>query len=191
VQADGKVLVVGRAGGSGGRFVMARYKDDGTLDDTFGGGDGKVMTNFTAGDDYADDVALGDNDTIVVAGTANYGRDSKFALAQYDSTGELDTSFGGDGRVTTNFSSRRVIDGAWGVAVQSGIGIVATGPAGANVALVRYTSTGALDPAFGGGDGITRTNWSAGRDWTDEIALDASGRIVVVGIANTFGNDPR
>jgi uncharacterized delta-60 repeat protein len=137
VQADEKILVVGGAGGSGGRFAMARYNDDGTLDDTFGGGDGKVMTNFTAGDDYADDVALGDNDTIVVAGTANYGRNSKVRPRQYDSTGDLDTSFGGDGKVTKNFSSRRFIDGAWGVAVQSGIGIVATGPAGARVALVR------------------------------------------------------
>jgi uncharacterized delta-60 repeat protein len=191
VDGNDKIVAVGKAGGKGGRFAVARYNDAGTLDDTFGGGDGKVTTNFTTRDDYADDVALGDNNTIIVAGTANYGRDSKFALAQYDSTGQLDTSFGGDGRVSTNFSSRSFIDGAWGVAVQSGIGIVVTGPAGAKVALVRYTSTGALDLTFGGGDGITRTNWSAGRDWTDEIALDTSGRIVVVGIANVFAGDPR
>jgi uncharacterized delta-60 repeat protein len=191
VQADGKILAVGKSGGNGGQFALARYDDDGTLDATFGGGDGKVTTNFTAGNDYADDVALVDADTFVVAGTANLAGDSKFALALYDSTGELDTTFGGDGRVMTNFSSRRFIDGAWGVAVQSGLGIVATGPAGENLALVRYTFTGALDLVFGGGDGITRTNWSAGLDWPDEIALDPIGRAVIVGISNVSGNDPR
>jgi uncharacterized delta-60 repeat protein len=189
VQADDKILVVGGAGGSGGRFAMARYNDDGTLDSTFGGGDGKVMTNFTGGDDYADDVALGDNNTIVVAGTANFRRRGRFAVAQYDASGNLDPSFSGDGRVMTNLTRR--LDGAWGVVVQPGVGIVAAGPAGANLALVRYTSSGSLDSTFGGGDGITRTNWSSGDDWTDEIALDNSGRIVVVGIANVFGHDPR
>jgi uncharacterized delta-60 repeat protein len=185
---NGKIVVVGRIGGSGGRFGLARYNDDGTLDTTFSN-DGKATTNFTAGNDYADDVALVDADTIVVAGTANLGRDSKFALAQYDSTGARDATFGGDGRVMTNLS--RGLDGAWGVAVQSGVGIVATGPAGGRVGLVRYNSAGALDPTFGGGDGIVKTNWTAGLDWSDEIALDAAGRLVIVGISNVFGNDPR
>jgi uncharacterized delta-60 repeat protein len=189
VQADDKIVAVGRSGGRGGEFAIARYDDDGTLDTSFGGGDGKVTTNFTAGNDYADDVALVDADTIVVAGTANLGRDSKFALAQYDSTGARDATFGGDGRVMTNLS--RGLDGAWGVAVQSGVGIVATGPAGGRVGLVRYNSAGALDPTFGGGDGIVKTNWTAGLDWSDEIALDAAGRLVIVGISNVFGNDPR
>lgn len=188
VDANGKIVAVGRGGGSGGRFAVARYDDDGTLDTTFGS-DGKVTTNFTAGEDYADDVALVGVDTIVVSGTANFLRESKFALAQYDSTGQLDPTFGGDGKVTTNLA--RGIDGAWGVAVQSGVGIVATGPAGGRVGLVRYTLTGALDNTFGGGDGIVRTNWSSGTDWTDEIALDGAGRIVVVGVSNVAGSDAK
>ena len=190
VQADGKILAVGRSGGNGGQFALARYNDDGTPDTTFGG-DGKVTTNFTAGSDYADDVAIVDADTFVVVGTAKADGDSKFALALYDSAGQLDTTFGGDGRVMTNFNTRRFIEGAWGVAVQGGVGIVATGPAGENLAVVRYTLTGALDLVFGGGDGITRTSWSSGFDWPDEIALDAIGRVVIVGISNVFGNDPR
>jgi hypothetical protein len=85
----------------------------------------------------------------------------------------------------------RGLDGAWGVAVQSGVGIVATGPAGGRVGLVRYNAAGTLDPTFGGGDGIVRTNWSGGLDWSDEIALDGAGRLVIVGISNVFGNDAR
>ena len=188
IQDGNKIVAVGRAEGSGGRFAIARYNEDGSLDDTFGG-DGKVMTNFTAGEDYIDDVINVGLGSFVVAGTANLGRDSKFALAQYDSTGQLVPSFGGDGKVTTNLTGG--LDGAWGIANQGGVGYVATGPAGGRVGLVRYTSTGALDSTFGGGDGITRTDWSSGLDWSDEIALDVDGRIVIVGISNVSGNDPR
>jgi uncharacterized delta-60 repeat protein len=188
VQGDDKIVAVGRAGGKGGRFAVARYNDDGSLDTSFSG-DGKAMTDFTSGEDYADDVALVAPDKIIVAGTANLGRRGRFALAQYDSTGARDTTFGGDGKVTTNLT--RGLDGAWGVAVQSGVGIVATGPAGGKVGLVRYTLAGARDNTFGGGDGITRTNWSSGVDLSDEIALDGLGRLVIVGISNAFGNDAR
>jgi uncharacterized delta-60 repeat protein len=192
VQADGKIVAVGRAGGRGGRFAVARYNDDGRLDMSFSG-DGKVMTNFTSGEDYADDVALVDADTIVVAGSADFGRRGRFALAQYEPDGGLDETFGGDGRVTTDLT--RGFDSAWGVAVQSGVGIVATGPSGGQigrqVGLVRYTLVGRRDNTFGGGDGITRTDWSAGADWSDEIAIDATGRLVIVGISNVFGNDAR
>src|SRR5215510_5411957 len=41
---DGSIVAVGSVGGSGGRFGVARYQPNGTLDTTFGGGDGKVVT---------------------------------------------------------------------------------------------------------------------------------------------------
>src|SRR5512132_1569234 len=53
VQADGKIVAVGRAGGSditGGRFALIRCNDDGTLDSGFGG-DGKVTTDFAGADE--------------------------------------------------------------------------------------------------------------------------------------------
>ena len=65
VQTDGKVVAAGRAGGSGGRFALARYESDGDLDPTFGG-DGKVTTNFTNGDDQVDTVAIQADGMIVV-----------------------------------------------------------------------------------------------------------------------------
>jgi uncharacterized delta-60 repeat protein len=188
VNSVGKIVVVGSAAGSGRRFALARYNGDGTLDTSFGG-DGKVLTNFTPQNDYAFNVAVQSDDKIVAVGHADFSARGRFALARYSSTGALDASFGGDGKVTTNLTGG--FDGAWGVAVQTGGRIVATGPADEKVGLVGYTSTGALDNTFGGGDGITRTNWTSGADWTDEIALDVTGRIIVVGIANVFGNDPR
>jgi uncharacterized delta-60 repeat protein len=78
IQATGKIVA---AGVTTGRFALARYKPDGTLDATFSG-DGKVTTNFTAYRDQASDVALQANGRIVLAGWAGVS-DQRFALARY------------------------------------------------------------------------------------------------------------
>jgi uncharacterized delta-60 repeat protein len=63
------------------RFVVIRYRWDGSLDPTWGG-DGKVVT-FFPGSAYASDAALQpDGKLIVVGGLGIYGGDG-FALARY------------------------------------------------------------------------------------------------------------
>jgi uncharacterized delta-60 repeat protein len=81
IQSDGKIVAAGRAGGSGGRFALVRYNPDGSLDATFSG-DGKVTTNFTAGDDVALGVAIQADGKIVAAGGAG-STNARFALARY------------------------------------------------------------------------------------------------------------
>src|SRR5688572_24544418 len=85
LQADGKVVAVGRADGN---FLVARYNLDGSLDPSFSG-DGRVQTSFTGGDG-ATDVALQGNGKIVVVGfsTDNTGT-AHFALARYNANGSL------------------------------------------------------------------------------------------------------
>ena len=79
---------------------------------------------------------------IVAAGVAaDQARDSKFALARYNSDGTLDATFGVDGKVETDFTPRD--DGAAGVAIQADGRIVAAGMANSGrskmkVALARY-----------------------------------------------------
>jgi uncharacterized delta-60 repeat protein len=51
LQTDGKIVAVGKTGGRG-RFALVRYQMDGTLDHSFGG-DGKVTTSFSRGEDVA------------------------------------------------------------------------------------------------------------------------------------------
>jgi uncharacterized delta-60 repeat protein len=192
---DGKIVVAGEAAGSGGRFALARYNSDGTLDPTFSG-DGKVTTNFTAGDDRADLIAIQPTDgKIVAAGTANYFSSSaRFALVRYDTDGALDTTFSSDGKVTTNFTSG--FDGAFAVAIQPVDGkIVAAGQAGGGsagkLALARYNTDGALDSNFSA-DGKVTTDFTTGLDYADDIAIqEADGKIVAVGAANFFGPDSK
>jgi uncharacterized delta-60 repeat protein len=188
IQANGKIVAVGRAGGSGGRIAVARYNPNGRLDASFSG-DGKVTTNFTAGDDRADLLALQTDGRIVAAGTADYfGRNARFALVRYRPNGALDASFSGDGKVTTNFTTGS--DGAFAVAVQADGKIVAAGQARLTVALARYNPNGALDSSFSG-DGKVRTDFTSGLDYADDVELQSDGKIVVAGAANFFGRDSR
>src|SRR5207342_3344037 len=120
-------------------FVAPAYAGAGDLDPTFGRG-GRVTTDFTPHGDIAGGVAIQADGRIVIVGTAGYfGSNPKFALARYRPNGSLDTSFGGDGRVTTDFTVG--FDGANGVAIQADGKLVAAGQSGgsnAKLALARY-----------------------------------------------------
>jgi uncharacterized delta-60 repeat protein len=189
IQLDGKIIAVGRAGGSGGVIAVARFMPDGTLDTTFDT-DGKVTTNFTAGDDRADAVAVQDDGKTVVAGSANYfGSNGKFALVRYNDDGTLDTGFNGVGKRTTDFTPG--FDGGFGIAVQPGNRyIVAVGQAGLTLGLARYKPDGTLDTSFST-DGKARTNFTAGADYADDVVIQNDGKIVAAGAANFFGPDSR
>ena len=186
IQADGKIVVAGRSAGAGGRFALARYESDGSLDPSFNG-DGKVFTNFTSGDDYARDVAIQADGKIVVAGSAG-GAGGRFALARYESDGRLDPSFNGDGKVLTNFT--RGVDLALGIAIQSNQRIVAAGHAGGTrasprnhkFAIARYRANGALDRSFSG-DGKRVLNFTSGDDWAQDVVIQPDGKIVAAGRA--------
>jgi uncharacterized delta-60 repeat protein len=101
IQPDGKILAAGYTpyfNDPGRVFGLARYNSDGSLDMTFGGGDGSVVTPARDLDEAATDVALTADGKIVVAG---YGYRGNFLLARYHSNGDLDTHFGSRGRIFT------------------------------------------------------------------------------------------
>jgi uncharacterized delta-60 repeat protein len=182
LQSDGKIVVVGGAGGAGGRFALARYIPSGALDLSFGG-DGKVVTNFASGFDAAVAVAIQPDSKIVAGGWSGPSRsnDYRFAAARYNTDGSLDPAFGGDGKVTTNFTTGN--DYAWDMALQSDGEIVLAGAAagaGERFALARYDATGALDDGFGG-DGKVITNFNTGSDVATGVAVHGDGRIVAAG----------
>jgi uncharacterized delta-60 repeat protein len=99
-------------------FALLRYNANGSLDVTFGAG-GRVFTDFfdqyfppPAGLDIRQDdgifsIALRRDGKIVVAGGAqvwtgiNNVNSGQFALARYNPDGSADSTFSGDGRLTT------------------------------------------------------------------------------------------
>jgi len=185
IQSDGKIVAAGWAAGSVERFALARYNTNGTLDSTFSR-DGKIITDFTSGDDFAVAVAIQSDGKIVAAGRAG-GSGGRLAMARYTNTGDLDGSFSGDGKLTTDFTSGD--DGAAGLAIQSDGKIVAAGWAAGSVerfALARYTATGTLDTSFSA-DGKIITDFTSGDDVALGVTIQSDGKIVAVGRAGGSG----
>jgi uncharacterized delta-60 repeat protein len=172
IQADGKIVVAGS--NSGSKFVLVRFLPDGATDTGFGEA-GAVVTRVG---DYsaASDVALQTNGKIVVGGTSYSGRRSRFALARYVPDGSLDPRFGEGGKVTTLFAATAAI-GA--IAIQPDGMIVAAGYRGHDIAVVRYTRGGRLDPTFSRNG---RTSLTVGnRAEATGIAVQPDGKLAVVG----------
>ena len=123
VDAAGKLVL---AGCSGHDFGVARFNSDGSLDTDFDD-DGRVITDVTGGSDDANGLAIQADGKIVVAGRSYRGDVTgyDFALARYNIDGSLDTSFGTDGKVTTDFAGGS--DEVTGVAIQGDGQIVVAG----------------------------------------------------------------
>jgi uncharacterized delta-60 repeat protein len=185
IQGDRKILAAGWTTVSGsGDVVVARYNPNGTLDTTFGGGSGKVTTDFASRGDLARAVAVQADGKIVVAGSASFSSsEGGFAVARYLTDGSLDPTFDGDGKVTTDFAPG--FEGAAAVAIQADEKIVVGGSASFSrgihdFALARYDTDGSLDLTFGG-DGKVTTDFASGSDYARAAAIQADGNIVAAG----------
>jgi uncharacterized delta-60 repeat protein len=96
--------------------------------------------------------------------------------------GDLDSTFGSGGKVTTDFAGNR--DQAFAVALQSDGKIIAAGSAivsgsQPDFALARYNSDGSLDSTFGSGGKVT-TDFG-GNDQAVAVAIQTDGKIVAAG----------
>ena len=170
-------------------FALARYNRDGSLDTTFDG-DGKVTTDFSAREDEAFAVAIQGDGKIVAAGSSIGPGALDFALARYNADGSLDTTFDGDGKVTTDFAGGD--DQARGVAIQkdgkivaAGVAVTAAcipcdGPATENFGLARYNLDGSLDTSFGFFG--TQVTDFGGPDEARGISIQTDGLIVAAGV---------
>jgi uncharacterized delta-60 repeat protein len=99
-------------------------------------------------------------------------------------SGDLDTTFSGDGKVTTDISGGQY-DAIIGIALQTNGKIVAVGyrispVTGNDFALARYNPNGSLDATFSG-DGKLLTNFGA-MDRAEDVAIQSDGKIVVAGL---------
>jgi len=184
----GRIVVGGPASTTSGRFALARYTENGSLDTSFHG-DGKVLTGFASFQtEILEALAVDRRGRIVAAGWGqNYlvaarRYERKFALARYTEDGNLDSSFDGDGKVITDFRSAEEEE-ITALAIDAAGRIVVGGVADHKFALARYIEDGNLDTSFHG-DGKVITDFrSTDYEWIAGLALDALGRIVVAGSA--------
>jgi uncharacterized delta-60 repeat protein len=176
LQSDGKIVAAGAAGGD---FALARYNSDGSLDTGFGTG-GQVTTDFGA-DDSAADVALQSDGKIVVVGESVDLSRGLFQLdvARYLSNGQLDTGFGSAGTITVV----NTVDGK--LTLQPDGSFLVAGSTKSNsttvesLVLIRYDSTGNLDPTFGSGGRAGIYFAATATPVVQGVAIQSDGRVVV------------
>ena len=179
IQSNGKILVVGD---DMANFEIVRYNTDGSLDTTFDT-DGKVTTDIgTSTTDTANAVAIQSDSKIVVAGTSS----SDFAVIRYTTTGALDTTFDTDGKVTTDIGTSTT-DTANAVAIQSDSKIVVAGTSSSDFAVIRYTTTGALDTTFDTDGKVTTDIGTSSFDTGSAVAIQSDSKIVVAGRISVAG----
>jgi uncharacterized delta-60 repeat protein len=197
LQPDGKIVAAGSAtaAGSGGiapRVAVLRLNADGSLDASFGAGGIDVLD--LGAYSYARAIALQPGGQIVIAGSRGPGAQSATALiARLTASGALDRSFAGTGFYTNQYA-QGASSSAFNTVMVEGDGKIvaagdaASGDAGADTLLVRFTPTGAQDGTFGS-NGVVYTpsavNWSFGATpvvpGANGEVLAPNGDIVVAG----------
>lgn len=188
LQPDGKIVLAGQTttvyvpatGSQDSAMALVRLNADGSLDPTFGSG-GRAVTSFGLLE-AGQAAALQADGKIVIAGrVADNLADSQFGVARFNIDGTPDTSFGGAGQVRYN-----ELADATALALQPDGRLVLalahreSGNTGFGV--VRLNADGSADTTFGAA-GLARLEIGPGVDAPLGLALQADGRIVVVGSA--------
>ncbi|NTV07207.1 MAG: hypothetical protein HGA81_01175 [Chlorobium limicola] len=202
VLSNGKIVAVG-GGGSANDIVIGRCNMDGSIDTSFDG-DGIILTDIDGRGDQANSMAIQSDGKIVVAGTSTAAggyaaANPDFCVVRYNTDGSLDTSFDGDGKLTTEIgdilyptdSHLNRNDYGKSVALQSDGKIVVAGSSSfvqdGGIAVVRYNLEGSLDTSFSG-DGKLITQFGVGSSWRNSVAnsvtVQSDGKIVVAGDVN-------
>jgi uncharacterized delta-60 repeat protein len=198
---DGKIVVVGGSvvPGSYRRFILLRYNQSGTPDNTFDG-DGRASTDFTETAFGRDILRQPDGKYVVggLVGTVAGAGKQYYAFARYNPSGTLDTTFGANPAIPGT-TTIRTVDGFtfanYGLARQADGAILFAGTTSDTSfntygAVVRLTPQGAPDPTWGTrGDGVrlyTAPGTPVGDTNASDIAVAPDGNIVVA--AYTFGS---
>ena len=199
IQPDGKIVAAGSAEFG---IELLRLNIDGSLDASFGSSG--IVHTLHGKEAGAADVALLPDGKILAGGSSVPGvappppppppapppppppgpppEPYRMMLARYDSTGNLDSSFGGGGVVDTTLGFSAGINA---LRLQPDGKIVTVGSStatfygSASLTLARYRADGSLDTAFGK-NGIASTS-TGDLGFGVQMALAPDGKVVAVG----------
>ncbi len=192
-------------------MAVARFGSTGGLDASFGS-NGLATVNVAAGADkkaeLARSVVVQSDGKIVIAGpmehdtaaTGDSARDTDIALARFDTTGQLDQTFGTNGITRLDLGTGTVSgeafrgDTAWGLTLLPGDsllivgGKLAEGPSRTDndYAVMKLTSNGTVDTTFGT-NGLVTLDIGAGNDNPRTAIIQPDGKIVVSGHTSNAG----
>lgn len=178
-------------------MLVVRVLGDGSLDPTFGGGDGQAIVrwgfhpNFTTS--TAKSVEPAGVENILVGGSIGSGSARRVGVVRLGYDGYPDTSFSEDGFAAADWNDHPddVADSAGDIAVSPAGDITLAGCTdyGAKTALARWDSTGKLVRSFGG-DGKVQLALSRGAECALAVAPLDDESVLIAGFGdNRFNSD--
>jgi uncharacterized delta-60 repeat protein len=195
-------------------LALTRFTGAGSLDTSFGGGDGLVTVNVAVGGktvEQARGVAVQADGKVVIAGpiehdvtaTGDAAKDTDVAVARFDATGTPDPTFGTGGVKVLDLAPGFALDAnnyfgdlAWGLQSTTGNRTVILGAKHAGAGrfdsdfyLAALDDSGELDATFGTG-GVLQVNPQIPANFTFDYArnltLQPDGKFVTAGYSLGF-----
>lgn len=187
IQQDEKIVVVGsdNIDGVKSNFLIMRYDKYGKIDNSFG--DKGIVSESFSNNNSCNDVEIQTDGKIVVVGdiaSNNTGANKGMSILRFNTNGNLDKTFGFNGKETTNIG---VYESASALAIQKDgkIVVAATTKLSADsdydFSVLRYNADGSLDKTFDK-DGIVSNNVGLGNyNKATSIAIQPDEKIVIAG----------
>lgn len=200
LDAAGRILVAGYSDATlDTDMVIWRYDSTGTLDTAFGTG-GVVIHDGAAGganNDWAEGIVVDSSGRVVVSGGSfNASGDNDMALWRYDTTGQLDPTFGTGGVVTHDDAAGGGFEDYGSKVALFSSALVVTGfsrnsSGDMDMVVWAFDTAGALIPHFASGGVLVHGNAAGGGMWDYgwALAVDSTGRIVVTGHSMNAATD--
>ena len=185
-----KIIAVGPSGTAPLQFAAIRLSPNGAIDSSFAA-NGVALISVGGFQDSAADVAVDSSQKIVIGGTYRFNagggsfRDD-FAVVRLTTDGALDTTFSGDGKLTTNFSTLSAIRSINVVNIGGEERYYASGIVFRNsandFAVVRYKANGDLDNTFNT-TGRVMTAVGTDEDQIHDAVVQPDGKLIVSGFS--------
>lgn len=131
-------------------FVIAKYLDNGDLDNTFGNSGILTIPNGN----YAAMTLLDDGSMMLL----KFSGSDEITINHYLSNGDLDTNFGVNGAASSNFSGGIFMSGEFKIDGENNFYLVGTrdNNANADIILMKFQPNGYLDANFGNNGMVTK-----------------------------------
>lgn len=171
---SGKLAIAGYKTSTLDQFAVMQLNGNGSPDTAFGVSSVAVADVSASADRATGMIVQPADGRLVVVGNSG--------IARFLPSGDLDTSFDGDGMLPVTFSAQSV-------ALQKDGKLLVAGSYNNDFALARYLSDGQIDTSFGSG-GMVTTDINAGStDTANKVVVQHDGAIVVAGTEMNSGTN--
>jgi uncharacterized delta-60 repeat protein len=186
VLSDGRIIIGGDYGLNVDAFILG-LMPDGSIDVSFGGDGGIIILDVDASQNTVGDLKITADDEIYVV--TNVFIYEGLTILRYNSDGTLDTTFGEDGIVQTDFDYAN----AEKVAFTSDEKILVAGATGwpsggTDVIVAKYNTDGSLDTTFGD-DGSVIITPLTNYTYPRYLLVQPDNKIIIGGFDYDFSSD--